>query len=56
MEEVYTFFFVPTAFGVRHQAGRVKQFGAGSVLGWATAVPRPAYRNAERGRSFFQRL
>ena len=35
--------------GVRYQAvTQVKQLGAGSVLGWVTASPRPAYRNAER--------
>ena len=34
---------------VRHQAvTQVKQFGAGSVLGWVTAGLRSAYRNAER--------
>ena len=27
---------------------QVKQFGAGSVLGWVSAGPRPAHRNAER--------
>ena len=35
--------------GVRHQTvTQVKQLGAGSVLGWVTAGPRTAYRNAER--------
>ena len=35
--------------GVRHRAvTRVKQLGAGSVFGWVTAGPRPAYQNAER--------
>ena len=34
--------------GVRCQAiTQVKQLFAGSVLGWATAGPRPAHRNAE---------
>ena len=42
--------------GVRCQAiTQVKQLFAGSVLGWVTAGPRPAHRNAER-EVIFQRL
>ena len=40
---------VRCVLGVRYQAViQVKQSGVGSVLGWVTAGPRPAYRNAER--------
>ena len=40
---------VRCVIGVRYQAvTQVKQqLGAGSVLGWVTAGPRPVYRNAE---------
>ena len=42
--------------GVRCQAiTQVKQLFAGSVLGWLTAGPRLAHRNAER-EEIFQRL
>ena len=42
--------------GVRCQAiTQVKQLFAGSVLGWVTAGPRHAHRNAER-EVIFQRL
>ena len=42
--------------GFRCQAiTQVKQLFAGSVLGWVTAGPRPAHRNAER-EVIFQRL
>ena len=42
--------------GVRCQAiTHVKQRFAGLVLGWVTAGPRPAHRNAER-EVMFQRL
>ena len=41
--------------GVRCQAiTQVKQLLAPSVLGWVTAGPRPAQRNAEREVAFFR--